>query len=86
MCDLCKKVVDYEAIVENRPGLGKNFVTILVKHHGLEDRQEFDMGTEQWGEDQFSRVLCRYRWFSPETVMPEEHVGLGDSIYVDGDK
>lgn len=76
VCILCthknpdgdEKTVDSDAIVENRPGDGKNWCAVLIKCHGQEQLVRFDMLTEHWDDKALRDRLERHRWFDPKQL------------------
>lgn len=62
MCDICRRPVDSEEVVERA---GPTAVRVLVKHHGAEELQTFELGTESWDHDDLNRAMRSHRWFAP---------------------
>lgn len=60
-CDLCKKLVDWEGVVEDGP----TWVKVLVRHHGSEQLHTFEFGSREWGWDDLERHMRGMRWFEP---------------------
>jgi hypothetical protein len=64
-CDICRKPVDYEGIVEARPGESPT-VKLLVRCHGAEDLQVLDLGSAHWTPEEFQSMKNRLVVFKPD--------------------
>lgn len=64
-CAICQRPVDYEEIVEARPGQ-TTAVKVLVRCHGAEDLQVLDMGSVHWTPEDFRTMKNRLVVFRPD--------------------
>ncbi len=65
LCQKCGRPVDYEEIVEGRPGESET-AQVLVRHHGEEELCEMGFGTKYWDWAQLGRFITAHQWFRPE--------------------
>ncbi len=62
-CATCNRYVDSVNIVE----MHKTTAKVLARHHGAEELATFELGTEDYDEDDITRALRGHRWFDPTT-------------------
>ncbi len=76
LCQTCGRYCDSMDLVDGYPGeedeegcitvmAGSDSFTVLVKHHGAEERVTFNQDGRLWGPSDIRKFVMRHEWFSP---------------------